>query len=238
MKKFYRKITMSTIIKATHRHPMPKNAKKELTFMILVTLVPWPVLAYAFPNTGFSTDNMITWMTVFAALTLVLWFIGFRRRSSSQLFAEIDKDRNHIQAWMRRPSSAWSGKLNIANSLNLDEVESAHVEVINGNRTVVVRVKNRSNNFYLPQRLAVQDEVRHFFEDYIDSDEGQKMPNRNLIEKFVSGDEGIVIKDKSTQKDKPKTISDLLADEQAALEKEKAELEEQILNLEKEKGEQ
>lgn len=229
---------MSTQIQATHRHPMPKNAKRELTFMILITLVPWPLLVYVFPQTGFTFDNMLTWMSVFGALTLLLWFIGFKRRSSSQVFASIDKDNNYIQVWMRKPSSAWSGKLNVANTLKLEEAEGASVDVINGNRTLVIRVKNRSNSFYLPQRLAVQPEVQHFFEDYIDSEEGASMPGKTLVEKFVQGDEGIVVRDTSAVKEKPKTISELIADEQAVLENEKKEIEEQILNLEKEKGEQ
>lgn len=223
---------------ATHRYKMPKNSKLEITFMILVTFVPWPILAFGFPQFNFTVVNMTIAMGVFGALTVLLWFVGHKRRSSSQLFAHMDSDRNYIQAWMSRPSKAWGNKLSVtSNTLSLSDIDSVSTEVTNGNRTLVFRVKNRSNSFYLPQRLAVQPEVKDFFEGYIATEDGEKMPNKTLVTKFVNGDEGIVEKNTSAAK-KPATLSELLEQEKEILEKEKVELEAQILGLEKEKGEQ
>lgn len=223
---------------ATHKYQMPKNAKREITFMLLVTLVPWPILAFGFPQFNFTVVNMAWAMGVFGALTTLLWFVGYKRRSNSQLFANMDTDKNYIQAWMSKASKAWGNKLSVtSNTLDLADIESVSTEVTNGNRTLVFRVKNRSNSFYLPQRLAVQPEVKDFFEDYIASDAGAKMPNKTLVSKFVNGDEGIIEKDSNAAK-KPATLSELLEQEKETLAKEKAELEAQILGAEKEEGNQ
>lgn len=218
---------------------MPKNAKREITFMILIALVPWPILHFAFyKETSFGLDNMIWAMSILSGLTLLLWFVGHRRRQSSTVNASMDSERRIIQVWMKRPSKAWGDKLSIAsNTLILDDIEGASTTIVNGNRTLVLKANGRSSAFHLPQRLAVQPEVKDFFEDYLATDEGSKTTGKLLITKFVNGDEGIVEKDKTAPK-KPATLSELLEQEKETLEKEKAELEAQILGAEKEEGSQ
>ena len=213
---FTRKSTMSTTT-ATHKHLTPKNAKREVIFMIFITLVPWPVLTFAFPNIGFTINNMIIAMLVFGALTLLLWYVGYSRRKNSELFASMNDEINHIQVWMRKSSTAWAGKLSIStNEVDLNEVTEAKVEKINGNRTLVLTCKNKGGAFYLPQRLAVQPEVKSFFSKWLALESTQLLPFRTLIEKFINGDEGIIEKDPAQVAKKTsssQTISELLEEQ-------------------------
>ena len=204
-------------IRASHKHKAPKSAYREVGFMIFVTLVPWPVLTYVLPafgyNFGFTVTNMIWAMGISGFLTFLLWFIGFNRRRNSELLSDIDYDNGSIKVWMRKPSPVWKDKLGLNNDFKIeDEVISAQVEKINNNRTLIVGFQDRGQRFYLPQRLAVQPEVKKFFETYIDSEKGKAIKQRSLIEKFINGDEGIVVRDASLR-EKPKTISELIEDE-------------------------
>ena len=202
-------------IKVSHRHKAPKSAYREVGFMIFLTLVPWPIIAFVFPQFGFNTTNMIITMLIFGALTFLLWFVGYRRRSSSELFGIIDYDYNSITVWMRRPSSAWKENLSINNIFHFeDEIESASVDKINNNRVLALRLKGQSNKFHLPQRLAVNEEVKKFFENYLNSESGKNSVYKNLIEKFINGDTGIVVREEK-HKDTPKTISELIEEEKA-----------------------
>lgn len=203
-------------IKVSHRHKAPKSAYREVGFMIFLTLVPWPVLAFGFPQSGFTTTNMVIAMLIFGALTLLLWFVGHRRRSSSELIGLIDYDYNSITVWMRRPAAVWKDALTVNNIFHFDdEIESASISKINNNRTLILRIKNQANNFSLPQRLAVNPEVKKFFETFLNTEKGQNSPYKTLIEKFVSGDTGIVTKEEKP-KEAPKTISELLEEEKVS----------------------
>lgn len=200
---------------ASHKHKAPANTKREIIFMLFLTLVPWPILTFGFPQFGFAIPNMIGAMLIFGALTALLWYVGYSRRKNSELFADMNDENFHIQAWMSKASKAWDGRLSITtNEVNLNEVTEAKVEKINNNRTLVLKCKNKSGGFYLPQRLAVQPEVKDFFLKWLDSPASQQLPFANLVTKFVNGDEGIVIKeDTPATAKKSQTIAELLEEQ-------------------------
>lgn len=204
------------ITKATHRHKAPKSAYREVGFLIFLTLVPWPFLAYGLPlmgvDVGFTPQTMIGFMVGFGVLTFLLWFVGFNRRLASTLNAIMDSENMHIQVWMNKQLKVWNGKLSINNQLDLESpMQKVYVEKINNNRTLVFIAEGKHSGFYLPQRLAVQPEVKAFFESFLKTDAGKKIEQRNLIEKFINGDEGIVIK--APPQEKTKSISELMAEE-------------------------
>lgn len=204
-------------VKVSHKFPRRAASNIEAVFLFIL-LVGGSLLVNSL-NVGFEGIPFYIALALGVLLTFILIDTDFRRRRRSQLFAEFDPEGTTVHVWMTKGPAQWKGRLSIlGNEMDLLNIESASIEEINHNRTLVLREKVSNKQYFIPQRIAVQPEFKDFVFKVIENNKESFTKNFVIVTTgFFNGDTGIIerpIKDGKTVS-KPATIAELNEQEEA-----------------------